>query len=171
MKQELEVVNIRLVKEPSLYSEKQLTRPEDVVALMASELSQYDREVVCILNLKTNGQPINMSIVSMGTINASLVSPREVFKSSILSNAASIIALHNHPSGGIEPSKEDTLLTKRLSTCGRIMDIPLLDHIIIGGTSGERFSFRENGMLESMDIRQHISEPGSRHGRAKNRGR
>ena len=73
MENELEVVNIRLVKEPSLYSEQTLDSPQAVVELMAKELSQYDREVFCILNMKNNGQIINMNLVSVGTINASLV--------------------------------------------------------------------------------------------------
>ena len=162
MEQELEVVNIRLVKEPSLYSEKQLKSPEAVVELMAAELAQYDREVMCILNLKTNEQPINMSIVSMGSLNAAIISPREVFKSSILSNAASIIALHNHPSGSLKPSKEDKLITKKLAVCGELLNIPLLDHIIIAGETGERFSFREQDLLSSIDVGQWISEIGSR---------
>ena len=106
MENELEVVNIRLVKEPSLYSEQILDSPQAVVELM-EKLSQYDREVFCILNMKNNGQVINMNLVSVGTINASLVIPREVFKSSILVNASAIIGLHNHPSGNVEPSKED----------------------------------------------------------------
>lgn len=80
MENELEVVNIRLVKEPSLYSEQTLDSPQAVVELMAKELSQYDREVFCILNMKNNGQVINMNLVSVGTINASLVIPREVLK-------------------------------------------------------------------------------------------
>ena len=69
MENELEVVNIRLVKEPSLYSEQTLDSPQAVVELMAKELSQYDREVFCILNMKNNGQVINMNLVSVGTIN------------------------------------------------------------------------------------------------------
>ena len=96
-------MNIRLVKEPSLYSEQTLNSPQAVVELMAKELSQYDREVFCILNMKNNGQVINMNLVSVGTINASLVIPREVFKSSILANASAIIGFHNHPSGNVKP--------------------------------------------------------------------
>ena len=92
MENELEVVNIRLVKEPSLYSEQTLDSPQAVVELMAKELSQYDREVFCILNMKNNGQVINMNLVSVGTINASLVIPREVFKSSILANASATVS-------------------------------------------------------------------------------
>lgn len=119
---ELEVVNIRLVKEPSLYSEQTLDNPQAVVELMAKELSQYDREVFCIPNMKNNGQVINMNLVSVGTINASLVIPREVFKSSILANASAIIGLHNHPSGNVKPSKEDMIVTRKLQKYWRSME-------------------------------------------------
>ena len=147
---ELQIVNIRLVREPSIYSERQLDSPQAVLELMSKELAQYDREIFCILNMKSNGQVINMNMVSMGTLDAALVSPREVFKSSILSNASGIIAIHNHPSGNIMPSKEDVLLTKRLRKCGSLMGIELLDHVIIVGTSGEMFSFKEKNMLDEM---------------------
>ena len=93
---ELQVVNIRMVKEPSLYSEEKISCPEDAVKAIAKDLATYDREVFAVLNLKTNGQPINLNICSMGTLDASIVSPREVFKSCILSNSSSFIALHNH---------------------------------------------------------------------------
>ena len=154
MENELEVVNVRLVKEPSLYSEKILDSPQAVMELMAKELAQYDREVFCVLNMKSNGQIINMNMVSVGSINASLVIPREVFKSSILVNASAIIGLHNHPSGNVNPSKEDMLVTKKLQRCGQLLGIELLDHIIVGGTNEKMFSFREKKMLnlaEKMD--------------------
>lgn len=93
---EVRVVNIRMVREPSLYSEDRITCPEDAVKAIAKDLATYDREVFAVLNLKTNGQPINLNICSMGTLDASVVSPREVFKSCILSNSAAFIAIHNH---------------------------------------------------------------------------
>ena len=105
MSYEMEVVNIRLVNEPSWYSKEPLDNPDKIARFMSDELKSYDREVFCILNLTTDAKVINMNIVSMGTLNASLVSAREVFKSSILSNAASIIAVHNHPSGNLYPSQ------------------------------------------------------------------
>ena len=140
---ELKVVNIRLVKEPSLYSEKRLETPKAVIEFMAEEMAAYDREILCVLNLKSNCQVINMNIVSVGCIHATIVSPREVFKSAILSNASGIIALHNHPSGSIRPSREDVRVTRQLIKGGRIMGIELMDHIIVGGASGEMYSFRE----------------------------
>ena len=162
MENELEVVNIRLVKEPSLYSEQTLDSPQAVVELMAKELSQYDREVFCILNMKNNGQVINMNLVSVGTINASLVIPREVFKSSILANASAIIGLHNHPSGNVKPSKEDMIVTRKLQKCGQLLGIELLDHIIVGGTNGKMLSFREEKMLNvtgRMDWERMLKKP------------
>ena len=83
----------------------------------------------------------------MGSINASLVIPRAVFKSSILANASAIIGLHNHPSGNVKPSKEDMLVTRKLQQCGQLLGIELLDHIIVGGTNEKMFSFREKEML------------------------
>jgi DNA repair protein RadC len=100
---ELKVVNIRMVREPSLYSEDKISCPEDAVKVIAKELSTYDREVFAVLNLKTNGQPINFNICSVGTLDASLVSPRETLKSSVLSNAAATIFCHLHPSGSLGP--------------------------------------------------------------------
>ncbi len=148
---EIKVVNIRLVKEPSLYSEEPIRSSEDVMKVIAKELASYDREVFLVLNLKLNGQVINMNLCSIGTLNASLVSPREVFKSSILSNAAAFIAIHNHPSGNLEPSQEDKDITKRLLECGKILDIRMMDHIIVAGESGEIFSFKQEGIMDELE--------------------
>ena len=155
---ELKVVNIRLVKEPSLYSSDPIKTPQDVLKVIAKELATYDREVFLILNLKANGQVINMNVCSVGTLNASLVSPREVFKSSILSNAAAFICVHNHPSGSLEPSREDKDITRRLLECGRILDIRMMDHMIVAGESGELFSFKEEGLMDRLDGRTHDYE-------------
>lgn len=81
---EVKVVNIRLVKEPSLYGEIPITCPDDVMKVVANELKDYDREVFAILNLKSNGKPINLNICSVGTLNSSMISPREVFKLSLI---------------------------------------------------------------------------------------
>ena len=148
---ELEVVNIRLLREPPLYCDKPIRKPGDAVEVVGKEISQYDREVFCVLNLKANGQIINMNIVCMGTLDQAIVSPREVFKSSILSNARSIILMHNHPSGSLNPSNEDKRITRRLWECGRLLGIDIADHIIIAGTSGEMFSFKERGYLQEME--------------------
>ena len=150
---ELKVVNVRLVKEPSLYSTEPISSPDDVLKIVAKEMATYDREVFAILNLKTNGQIINLNICSVGTLNASMVSPREVFKSSILSNAGAFIAIHNHPSGSLVPSNDDKETTKRLQECGDLLDIRMLDHIIVAGETGEMLSFRQEGLMDHPQLR------------------
>lgn len=154
----VDLVNVRLIRESTLYTDKLITSPRDATDLMANELALYDREVMCVLNLNTKGGVLNMNIVSMGTINASLVSPREVFKASILSNAASIIICHNHPSGEPTPSREDVLLTQRLKNAGELLGIELLDHVIVGGVTGKRFSFMEEEIMESADAKKYLEQ-------------
>lgn len=147
---EIQVVNIRMVKEPSLYSTEKITSPEDVKKVIAKELATYDREVFAVLNLKTNGQPINLNICSVGTLDASVVSPREVFKSTILSNSAAFVAIHNHPSGSLNPSQEDKDVTKRLLSCSELLGVKMLDHIIVAGETGDIFSFKSEGLLDQL---------------------
>ena len=140
-------MNIRPVKEPSLYSEQTLDSPQAVVELMAKELSQYDREVFCILNMKNNGQVINMNPGQCWNNQCIFGNSRRSFKSSIPANASAIIGLHNHPSGNVKPSKEDMIVTRKLQKCGQLLGIELLGHIIVGGTNGKMLSFREEKML------------------------
>ena len=147
---EIQVVNIRMVKEPSLYSTEKITSPEDVKKVIAKELATYDREVFAVLNLKTNGQPINLNICSVGTLDASVVSPREVFKSTILSNSAAFVAIHNHPSGSLNPSPEDKDVTKRLLSCSELLGVKMLDHIIVAGETGDIYSFKSEGLLDQL---------------------
>ena len=147
---EIQVVNIRMVKEPSLYSTEKITSPEDVKKVIAKELATYDREVFAVLNLKTNGQPINLNICSVGTLDASVVSPREVFKSTILSNSAAFIAIHNHPSGSISPSQEDKDVTRRLLACSELLGVRMMDHIIVAGETGDIYSFKSEGLLDQL---------------------
>ena len=148
----LEVVSVRLVKDAPIYSRQPITKPEEAVALVGEYLSEMDREMMCVLNLKTDGTPINCSFVSVGCLSSTLVHPRELFKGSILSNASQMIMLHNHPSGNIHPSKDDILLTNRFISVCDLMGIPLVDHVIVGGGNGEFFSFKEKGLVENPDF-------------------
>ncbi len=148
--EKIEVVNIRMVKETSLYSTEKIRSPEDVLRVIAKELATYDREVFAVLNLKTNGQPINLNICSMGTLDASVVSPREVFKSCILSNSAAFVAIHNHPSGSLNPSQEDKEVTGRLLACSELLGVKMLDHIIVAGETGDIYSFKSEGLLDQL---------------------
>lgn len=148
--EKINVVNIRMVKEPSLYSTEKIKTPEDVLNVIAKELATYDREVFAVLNLKSNGQPINLNICSVGTLDTSMVSPREVFKSCILSNSAAFIAIHNHPSGNLTPSQEDRDVTSRLLGCSELLGVKMLDHIIIAGETGRIHSFKTEGELDQL---------------------
>lgn len=146
---QLEVVSIRLVRDAPILSEHKICTPKDAVIAAGELMCDLDKEVVCVINLKTDGTPINCHFASMGAVNHSIASPRELFKTSILSNAATMILVHNHPSGHLFPSKEDTMLTDKLLKLCDMMEIPLLDHVIVGGDNGEYFSFREKGIIKN----------------------
>ena len=96
------------------------------------EFSQLDREMFVALLLDGKNGVIGFNVVSVGSLTAALVHPREVFKPVILANAAAVILLHNHPSGSAEPSAEDRALTERLEQAGELLGIRVLDHIILG---------------------------------------
>jgi antirestriction protein ArdC len=143
----LDKVGIRMVKEPPLYSSEPVNSPEAAVRLMSETLKGYDREVLAVVNLRNDLCPINMNVVSIGTLNQSLAHPREIMKSIILSNAASVMLFHNHPSGNLMPSQEDIALTDRMAKICELLGTPIVDHIIIG--NGDRYySFRENSILK-----------------------
>lgn len=144
----LEIVQIRLIQDRIVYNEKPIHSPEDAVEILGNEIKDYDREVLCVLNLDGHNVIQNANIVSMGTINQTICSPREIFKSAILSNAASIILMHNHPSGDTKPSRQDLLLTKRIKEAGELIGICVKDHIIIGGRTGESYSFRKHELIK-----------------------
>jgi len=105
--------------------------PADVATIVRGQLKGKKKEHFLVLCLDTRNRLINCKPVSMGSLDTSVVHPREVFKEAISSSAASVIFVHNHPSGDPEPSKEDIELTKRLSKAGEIMGIEVLDHIIV----------------------------------------
>ena len=143
---ELKQVAIRMVEMPPLLSKEPMDGPEAAVRVMADTFRDLDREVFCIVNLRTDLKPINMNIISMGTLNSSLAHPREVLKSSILSNAASIMLFHNHPTGNLTPSREDIELTDRMQQICTLIGIPVMDHIILG-TGNQYYSFKEKDIL------------------------
>ncbi len=143
----INIVSIKMVREGSmLYDIRKISSPKDAATLGKHFLQYADREKVIACCLDTKNQPISMSVISMGSLNSSLVHPREVFKVAILSNAASIILYHNHPSGDVSPSSEDIKITNRIKEAGKIMGIELLDHIIIG-TDNNYCSLKEKDVL------------------------
>ena len=145
-KHDLKQVAIRMVDMPPLVSEVPLNNPQAVIQLLADTFHEYDREVVAIVNLKSNLQPISMNIVSMGALDQSIVHPREVMKTAILSNASSILMAHFHPSGNMNPSKEDVIITDRMNQVCSLMGIKLIDHVIVGAKD-KYYSFQEKGTI------------------------
>lgn len=142
----LDQVSVRLVKEQPLLANEGITNPESAVRILADAFRDYDREVVGVVHLRNDNVPINMTIASIGTLNSSLAHPREIMKAAFLSNAASILLFHNHPSGRLEPSKEDIALTNRMQQLCTLAGIPVLDHIILGKDQ-YYYSFREKDIL------------------------
>lgn len=126
---------LQLVKESSKnYNVEKIGNPNDVYHALEEvfRLSLQAEEIFCILALDTKHKIIGAFEVSRGSINASIVHPREVFKRAMLVNATKIILGHNHPSGVPEPSNEDNKITKRLAEAGHILGIEVIDHIIVG---------------------------------------
>ena len=152
MADKLEQVAIRMVEQPPLYSKEPMNNPDAAIRVMNEFLSQMDRELFCIVNLQADLTPINMNIVSVGSLNEALINPREIFKSAILSNAHSMMLIHNHPSGNLTPSTSDIQTTARMQELGELMGISLVDHIITG-RNGNYYSFRDKGEFPGSRIR------------------
>ena len=141
-----------MVEQPPLYSNEPMNNPDVAIRVMNEFLSQMDRELFCIVNLQADLTPINMNIVSVGSLNEALINPREIFKSAILSNAHSMMLIHNHPSGNLTPSTSDIQTTARMQELGELMGISLVDHIITG-RNGNYYSFRDKGEFPDSRVR------------------
>ena len=122
----------RLEDYPEAGKKAPVKTPEDIVTLVQGRLKGKKKEHFLALLLDTRNQLIRVSEISVGSLDTSIVHPREVFKEAISASAASVILVHNHPSGSPEASEDDIKLTKRLAETGEIMGIDVLDHIIIG---------------------------------------
>lgn len=123
----------------------QVTGPADVAAAYGPRLRELKREVFMVVFLNTAGIVTGDAVISEGGLAASIVEPRAVFQRAVLENAASIVCLHNHPSGNPEPSREDVQITKQLVEAGKMMGIPVHDHLIIAGRSYT--SLAERGLM------------------------
>lgn len=121
-----------------------IKQPKDIYEYL-KYMSLFTEENLMLLCLNTKNKVIYSKLVSKGTINSSLVHPREVFTSAIKIQAASIVIVHNHPSGDPSPSSEDISITTRLRECSKIIGIDLLDHVIIG--AGKYVSLKERGIM------------------------
>jgi len=147
----INIVKVMLIKDAnSPFRTKGLKRPDDAASVARKFLANEDREVFIAINLDHSGKINSIHVVAIGNANATIIHPREVFKTAILSNASSIVIAHNHPSGNSQPSDEDTKMTSMLIEAGRLLGIKVLDHIIIGDDKYTNLSKsgQENGKKE-----------------------
>ena len=143
---ELKQVRIQLREDTPLYSTEEIQSPQDAVRIMSDALAMMDREYCAIVCLDNRNRPINFHILSIGDTDKALVPIQNIFKVAILSNAnpsGGIMLFHNHVSGVLSPSRDDEILTEKLIYAGKIMNINVLDHVIVGGNEGKYYSFRE----------------------------
>lgn len=142
-------LNLRVVKETSGRYDvrKKIQNPNDIfnIAQNVLQANEYAEENLWLITLDTKNNITGIFTVSTGSLNSSIVHPREIFKRAVLQNAASIIICHNHPSGDPAPSQEDINITKRIYDAGKILGIELLDHIIIG--DNKYTSLKEKGVF------------------------
>jgi DNA repair protein RadC len=145
----LPIYRVQLVRDASLTLEQpQCRSSRDSAAMFRRYLGPtLDREHFVVALLDTKNKLIGINTVSIGSLNASVVHPREVFKPAILANANAILCAHNHPSGAPAPSQEDRLLTRKLVLAGEALGIKVLDHIVLGDGSETYYSFADEGLL------------------------
>ncbi len=133
------------IAKSNIHKRGKITSPEDVADFMIDEMIALKQEHFKTLFLNTKNEIIGYETISIGTLNASIVHPRDVFNKAIRKASANVILVHNHPSGNPKPSTEDIAITKRLSEAGNILGIPVLDHIIIGDSSF--YSMKEHALF------------------------
>lgn len=136
-------INKRLQNQTVVYHKKELINPENVFKFVRGEIKDYKKEHFLLICL--NVRCYSISTISIGTLTSNLVHPREVFSQAIKNNAASVIFVHNHPSGNTEPSDEDITITKRLVEAGKLLGITVNDHLIISQTG--YFSFKDHDLI------------------------
>jgi DNA repair protein RadC len=143
------IYQVKLVRDGSQKAErKKVSTPAVAASVLQQFLDGADREHFVVLLLDTQNQLIGINTVTVGTLDASLVHPREVFKPAILANAASVLLAHNHPSGDPTPSVEDRAVTRQLAAAGATLGIEVLDHVIIGDAP-RYVSLVEAGLMET----------------------
>ncbi len=132
-------ISRRIQSQSKWFSEKKITSPGEVADIFIPLLKDELKEHFLLICLNSANKIIKYDIISVGNLNSSVVHPREIFKSAIENSSASVILVHNHPSGNPEPSNEDIAVTKKLVEAGKILDIPVFDHLIIAGNTFTSF--------------------------------
>jgi DNA repair protein RadC len=143
------IVKIKQVRQTNAKYNHKISRPEDIIEMLYPMYRDIDREIFIVVGLDTSNRPNVINIVSIGTLNSTAVSPREVFKPLILSNCASFICVHNHVSGQLIPSECDKNVTRVLISIGNQLNINLVDHLIVNA-SKEHYSFANTFLLKNL---------------------
>ena len=136
---------LRVVRERTADYDRRraVSNVDDLARAVRAVLADADRETFVVLHLDTKHNVMSAEVVAVGTLSATLVHPREVFKGAILANAARVALGHNHPSGDPTPSPEDHALTRKLIEAGQILGVPVVDHVVVGDGTGRHVSIRE----------------------------
>ena len=129
----------RVLSQPKWFSNRKITSPQDIAEIFIPILRDDNKEKFIVVCLNSANKIIKHETISIGNLNSSVVHPREIFKVAIDNSSASIILIHNHPSGNPEPSNEDIRITKKIVETGKVMDIPVFDHLIIAGETYTSF--------------------------------
>jgi DNA repair protein RadC len=138
---------VRTVHAPDMNQRVIIRSPKDVFDLVRADMEFLQVEHFDVIGLSTKNHVVFKENVSIGSLNASVVHPRETFKGLIKRSCAGCLFVHNHPSSDVTPSNEDIVLTKKLVECGKLLDINVLDHIIVGAVGGGYISFKEKGLI------------------------
>ena len=149
------VYRCQLVKEQEYPFTAKVSDPEVAGNFLKSYFDGLDRETVAVLLLNTKNNVIGLSTISVGTLNASLVHAREVFKVAILGSASSIILAHNHPSGDPTPSHEDTIITEKMEKAGEVLGIACRDHLVMGDSGFYSFTTKQKYTYERSEEYDH----------------
>jgi len=138
---------VRKVHAPDANKRVIIRSPKDVYDLVRGDMEFLQVEHFDVIGLSTKSHVVFKENISIGSLNASLVHPRETFRGLIKRSCASCLLVHNHPSSDTTPSKEDIILTKNLIECGKLLGIEVIDHIIVGAAGGGYVSFKEKGLM------------------------
>ena len=142
------VVKMQLVKESRVLFDAKVSSPAVVAKMIKQMTDGSDRELVYVISVDSKNKPIAIELISMGGVNSSIIDIGNIFKHALLANATGVIIAHNHPSGDVSPSMEDIRVTKRIEEAGKLLNLPLLDHVIVGDMETDvYYSFLENGRL------------------------
>ena len=150
-KKKIGIVHLEMIRERrTLYGMERFSNPREAAEMVRPLFERADRELLLVLSLDNKLAPMALEIAAVGVLNSCCVDIRSIFKHAIVNNGAYVICFHNHPSGDCSPSGEDRRITQRIAESGRLLGIPLVDHIIIGA-GGEYQSLAELGVIQRFE--------------------